>query len=79
MWHIIQAGGDFRVFGRERYGEVNVSPHDERVRAMCPGRCVGHHKLWIVQANKFELVINMQTARMLDLVVPRRCSRLPTT
>jgi putative tryptophan/tyrosine transport system substrate-binding protein len=24
----------------------------------------------IVQANKFELVINMQTARMLDLVVP---------
>jgi hypothetical protein len=23
-----------------------------------------------VQANKFELVINMQTARMLDLVVP---------
>ena len=24
----------------------------------------------IVQANKFELVINMQTARMLDIVVP---------
>jgi hypothetical protein len=23
-----------------------------------------------MQANKFELVINMQTARMLDLVVP---------
>jgi putative tryptophan/tyrosine transport system substrate-binding protein len=24
----------------------------------------------IVQANKFELVINMQTARMLDIIVP---------
>jgi putative ABC transport system substrate-binding protein len=24
----------------------------------------------IVQANKFELVINMQTARMLDILVP---------
>jgi hypothetical protein len=24
----------------------------------------------IVQANKFELVINMQTARMLDIAVP---------
>ena len=32
----------------------------------------------VVQATKIELVINQQTAQMLGISVPHRCSRAPT-